>query len=59
MKLLRAAELVVDEADGTRNVYRLRAEGVDAVRQYFDEVWNEAAVRFRLVVENTEPDTGL
>jgi len=30
VKLLRAAELVVDEADGTRNVYRLRAEGVEA-----------------------------
>lgn len=57
LRLLRAAELVVHSADGTRNIYHLRAEGVDAVRDYFDEVWNEAAGRFRLVVENTGSDT--
>lgn len=58
LRLLRAAELVADEAHGTRNIYRLRAEGVDAARDYFDQVWNEAAGRFRLVVENVEGDAG-
>ena len=53
LRLLKAAELVADEAAGTRNLYRLRAEGIDAVQSYFEQVWSEAAARFRIVVENT------
>ncbi len=56
LRLLKEADLVVDEPDGTRRVYRLRPEGVEAVRAYFEQVWNDAAMRFRLVAENTEPD---
>ena len=42
-------------ADGTRRVYHLREEGIEAVREYFAQVWDEAATRFRLLAENTEP----
>ena len=52
LRLLKQAGLVDDVPQGTRRVYALREEGVEAVRAYFDEVWREAAARFRLVAEN-------
>jgi len=53
LRLLKDAELVEDEAVGTRRLYRLRGEGVDAIAGYFAQLWGDAAGRFRLVVENT------
>ncbi|MFC5260617.1 ArsR/SmtB family transcription factor [Kribbella qitaiheensis] len=55
LRLLKEAGLVDDEPDGTRRVYQLRAVGVEAIRDYFAEVWGAAATRFRIVAENTEP----
>jgi DNA-binding transcriptional ArsR family regulator len=54
LRLLKEAGLVGDHPDGTRRVYELRVEGVEAIRQYFREVWGDAITRFRLAVENTE-----
>ena len=56
LRLLKEAGLVVEEPHGTRHIYRLHDEGVDAVRQYLEQVWGEAATRFRLVADNTTPD---
>ena len=53
LRLLKRAGLVSDQADGTRRIYQLREEGVEAVRRYFAEVWDEAIPRFRIVAENT------
>jgi DNA-binding transcriptional ArsR family regulator len=58
LRLLKTAGLVSDEADGTRRIYQLRDEGVEAVRQYFAEVWDRAIPRFRIVAENTDPTAG-
>jgi DNA-binding transcriptional ArsR family regulator len=58
LRLLRGAGLVVEEPAGTRRIYRLHDEGVAAVRAYLEQVWGEAAARFRLVAENTEPERG-
>ncbi len=55
LRLLKGAGLVTDDPQGTRRVYRLRAEGVEAIRGYFAEVWDQAAVRFRMLAENTRP----
>ena len=55
LRLLKNAGLVVDEPRGTRRVYQLHDEGVAAVRAYLAQVWGEAAARFRLLAENTEP----
>jgi DNA-binding transcriptional ArsR family regulator len=54
LRLLKQAGLVADQADGTRRVYELRDEGVDAIRAYFEQVWSQAAARFRIVAENTK-----
>jgi DNA-binding transcriptional ArsR family regulator len=54
LRLLKEAGLVTDRADGTRRLYRLHDEGIEAVRAYLEQVWGEAAARFRLAAENTE-----
>jgi DNA-binding transcriptional ArsR family regulator len=53
LRLLKEAGLVSDRAEGTRRLYRLHEEGIEAVRDYLEQIWGEAAVRFRLVAENT------
>jgi DNA-binding transcriptional ArsR family regulator len=54
LRLLKEAGLVAERSEGTRRIYYLRQEGVEAVRAYLESVWGEAAVRFRIVAENTE-----
>jgi len=56
LRLLKEAGLVVEEARGTRRLYRLHDEGVAAVQAYLTRVWGEAAVRFRMYAENTGDD---
>ena len=53
LRLLKEAGLVSDRAEGTRRLYRLHDEGIAAVREYLEQVWGEAAARFRLDAENT------
>ena len=53
LRLLKDAGLVADRAEGTRRIYLLQAEGLEAVQAYVRGVWGEAANRFRLVAENT------
>ncbi|HEV2918460.1 MAG TPA: metalloregulator ArsR/SmtB family transcription factor [Actinomycetota bacterium] len=58
LRLLKQAGLVADRAEGTRRLYRLDDEGIAAVREYLEDVWGEAATRFRLLAENTSDRTG-
>ena len=53
LRLLKQAGLVTDRAEGTRRLYRLHDEGIEAVRAYLEQVWGEAAARFKLAAENT------
>jgi len=54
LRLLKEAGLVTDRAEGTRRLYRLQAEGPEAVRAYLEQVWGDAATRFTIAAENTE-----
>ena len=54
LRLLKDAGMVAERAEGTRRIYHLRERGLDAVREYLERVWGEAASRFRLLAENTE-----
>ena len=56
LRLLKDAGLVTDRPEGTRRLYRLHDEGIDAVREYLEEMWGDAAARFKLVAENTAPE---
>src|SRR6476661_183838 len=54
LRLLKAAGLVAEEASGTNRIYHLREQGLHAVQAYLENVWGDAATRFRLLAENTE-----
>jgi len=55
LRVLREAGLVEQEAQvGTRRIYRLRPEGIDELRQHLEQLWGDAATRFRLFAENTK-----
>jgi DNA-binding PadR family transcriptional regulator len=51
--VLKDAGLVTDRAEGTRRVYQVDAEGLAALREYFDGFWTEALDAFKHVVEET------
>jgi DNA-binding transcriptional ArsR family regulator len=53
LRLLKRAGLVAEEPVGTRRIYRLHDEGIEAVRVYLEQVWGEAAARFSLLAANT------
>lgn len=53
LRLLKRAGLVVEERRGTRRIYQLHDQGVEAVQAYVERVWGEATVRFRLVAMDT------
>jgi DNA-binding transcriptional ArsR family regulator len=52
LRLLKEAGLVAEQARGTRRIYRLQADGVEAVRTYLEQVWGDAATRFGLAVSD-------
>ena len=52
LRVLRDAGLVQEHALGTRRIYALRESGIEAVRDYLEQVWGDAAARFRLTAEN-------
>ena len=54
LRLLREAGLVSSRAEGTRRLYRLHDEGVEAVRAYVERVWGEAAARFKLAADSLD-----
>ena len=55
LRLLKEAGMVAEEAQGNRRFYHLRDVGLRAVQEYLEGVWGNAATRFRLLAENTEP----
>ena len=55
LRVLREADLVTEESAGTRRIYRLHEDGIEAVRGYLEQVWGDAAARFRLLAANTRP----
>ncbi|HEX3326150.1 MAG TPA: metalloregulator ArsR/SmtB family transcription factor [Actinomycetota bacterium] len=55
LRLLKDAGLVRDWSEGTRRFYSLDSHGVEAVRSYLEDIWGDAAARFKLVAENTRP----
>jgi DNA-binding transcriptional ArsR family regulator len=52
LRVLKEAGLVTDRAEGTRRLYALHEEGADAVRAYIEQVWGDAATRFKLAADN-------
>src|SRR3954469_24947102 len=57
LKVLKAAGLVVDEAAGTRRLYRIDPDGLGALRAYLDRFWNQALAAFKDAAER-DPKEG-
>jgi len=54
LRLLKEAGLVTSSPEGTRRLYRLHDQGLDAVRAYLEEVWGDAAAGLRAAAENSD-----
>jgi len=46
LKVLKSAGLVTDHAAGTRRVYSANPAGIAAIRDYFDQFWQQSLARF-------------
>jgi DNA-binding transcriptional ArsR family regulator len=51
LKVLKAAGLVTDRAEGTRRLYTVDPRGVEAVRKWLDGFWDEALIAFKDAAE--------
>jgi len=54
LRVLKSAGLVVDQAMGTRRVYRLSPIGLAALRDQLDTFWRRALDGYQNIVEETE-----
>lgn len=54
LKVLKDAGLVVDQAVGTRRLYRLNPQSLDALRAYFHQFWSLALAEFRNAAERKD-----
>lgn len=54
LAVLREAGLVTDEARGTARIYRLRADGLAALKAWIDSFWDEPLARFKEHAEKTD-----
>lgn len=56
LKVLKAAGLVTEQAQGTRRIYRLNPEGVAALRDQLDTYWGRALAGFAAIVGSDEEE---
>jgi DNA-binding transcriptional ArsR family regulator len=54
LKVLKGAGLVLDRPAGTRRIYAVDPDGVEALRAYLDQFWSKTLTAFKRVVE--QPD---
>ena len=56
LKVLKDAGLVVEQAAGTRRIYRLNAAGVAALRDQLDTFWRRALAGYQDVIDHPEEE---
>jgi DNA-binding transcriptional ArsR family regulator len=47
LRVLKEAGLVTDRADGTRRIYQIQPQGVQAIHAYLDQMWGQALASFQ------------
>ena len=58
LKILKSAGLVTDRAAGTRRVYSVDPTGLAAIRDYFEQFWQQSLARFAAAAsESIQEDT--
>jgi len=58
LRVLKEAGLVADIRNGTRRVYEVRPEGIEALRKYFDQVWEHNLKAFQLAAYKISREKG-
>ena len=56
LKVLKAAKLVRDQAEGTRRIYSLDPAGLGPLRQWLDRFWDQALAAYAEAVETEEQE---
>jgi DNA-binding transcriptional ArsR family regulator len=51
LKVLKAARLVVNRAEGTRRLYSVDPRGIEALRNWLEGFWDETLVAFKAAAE--------
>jgi DNA-binding transcriptional ArsR family regulator len=51
LKVLKAARLVMDRAEGTRRLYAVDTRGIEALRSWLDGFWDDALATFKKAAE--------
>ena len=56
LKVLKDAGLVLDTADGNRRLYRIDPRGIDGLRAWLDQFWNQALDAYKQAVERPDEE---
>jgi DNA-binding transcriptional ArsR family regulator len=51
LRVLKRAGLVSDQREGSRRLYEIDLDGVDALRTYLDSFWTDALAAFSKAAE--------
>jgi DNA-binding transcriptional ArsR family regulator len=55
LKILKTAGLVIDEAAGSRRIYRVNQSGLRQMRAELDTFWNDTLAAYKRAVEQPGP----
>jgi DNA-binding transcriptional ArsR family regulator len=58
LRVLKEAALVADVKNGTRRVYEVRPEGIEALRKYFEQVWERNLKAFQAAADKKSREKG-
>ena len=56
LKVLKAARLVRDEAQGTRRIYSIDPAGLGAIRAWLDRFWDRALAAYAAAAEREDEE---
>ena len=56
LKVLKEAQLVRDEAQGTRRIYSIDPAGLGAIRAWLDRFWDQALAAYAAAAEREDTD---
>jgi DNA-binding transcriptional ArsR family regulator len=56
LKVLKAAGLVAEHAEGTRRIYQLNEAGLTALRDQLDTFWNRALNSYQDVIDDSNKE---
>src|SRR2546430_10793153 len=54
LRVLKGAGLVTDEQQGTRRLYRIERDGLEALRAWFDSFWDAVLAELNAAAEGEE-----